>query len=213
MSGLKSPAPTLAQLRNSLSSLRKSLDPVLLEPLDALTLQIEESNQDGKLQSAQLYVSMAYVVLDLVWILLKVSGTDTVSHPVTADLQRVQEYLTKVHKASKGKDQEGDKEQEEKPAPVDKAKVGRFLRHALGTAASGKRTIFADDGTIEKVVDAGPSEREESNEKSDNGEQDSQEWEQTTSKKAKRQTVKAEKALRKAAKAMGSSHKSHKKVE
>lgn len=213
MSGLKSPAPTLVQLRTSLENLRKSLDPVTAEPLEALTLQIEEANRDGKLQSAQLYVSMAYVVLDLVWILLKVSGVDTLSHPVTADLQRVQEYLTKVHKVSKRQSQD-EEEESERPAPVDKAKVGRFLRHALGVGASGKRTIFADDGSIERVVDAGAVPKtEEATEKSDGGEEESSKWEQTKSKKAKRQAVKAEKALRKASKSIESSKKKHRKGE
>ncbi|UZJ51882.1 hypothetical protein CBS101457_001202 [Exobasidium rhododendri] len=214
MSGLKSPAPTLSQLKVSLKNLRKSLDPVIDGPLEALTLQIEEANQDGKLQSAQLYVSMAYVVLDLVWILLKVSGIDPVSHPVTADLQRVQEYLTKVHNISKrGIGQADDEKGADKPAPVDHAKVARFLRHALGTAASGKRTIFADDGSVERIVDAGTNEEGENKDESNVGREDSPGWEQRTSKQAKRQTVKAEKALRKASKAIESSKKRHRKAE
>lgn len=167
MSGLKSPAPTLTQLQTSLKSVRTALGPVLAQSLESLTNTIEEINSsDGKLQSAQMYISIAYVVLDLVWILLKVSGVDPTTHPVTSDLVRVQEYLEKVHKISlrNSQDEEEEEEVQEKPGPIDKAKVGRFLRHALGTAASGKRTVFAEDGTVERVVDVNDQEKEKKQE-------------------------------------------------
>ena len=220
MSGLKSPAPTLTQLRTSLEGLQGALSPLSAGSLEALAAQIEECNDDGKLQSAQLHVSLAYVVLDLVWILLKVAGVDPLTHPVTGDLQRVQEYLTKVHKVSKRQDTLGGEEEQgqarDGPAPVDKGKVGRFLRHALGAAASGKRTIFADDGSVERIVDAGTS-KDEGEEKGsgvgkDSGDgREAAEWEQAGSKKAKRQAIKADKALRKASNAMKSKQKKPKK--
>lgn len=217
MSGLKSPAPTLVQLRSSLSTLQTALDPVLAQSLEVLTASIEEGNQDGKLQSAQMYVSLAYVVLDLVWILLKVSGVDPVSHPVTEDLKRVLEYLQKVHRLSNGN---GDEQQEAvkvKPAPIDKAKVGRFLRHALSTPGQGKRTVFAEDGSVQKIVVGGDSEEEgggNDEERVDEQEEgkgkSSTVEEPSISSKAKRQMLKAEKALRKASETIALSSKKHK---
>jgi exosome complex protein LRP1 len=215
MSGLKSPAPTIVQLRSSLASLQTALDPVLAQSLEALTTSIEEVNRDGKLQSAQMYVSLAYVVLDLVWILLKVSGVDPASHPVTEDLKRVLEYLQKVHKLSNGK---GDEQQEvkDRPAPIDKGKVGRFLRHALGTSAQGKRTVFAEDGSVQKIVIGGDTgkesgEDEEKREQEEGKEKASGEKGPTVSSKAKRNMLKAEKALKKASDAISSSRKKHTK--
>lgn len=215
MSGLKSPAPTLAQLQSSLKRLQIALDPLLAQSLESLTDTIEQvHSSNGKLQSAQIHVSMAYVVLDLVWILLKVSGVDPTSHPVTSDLVRVQEYLQKVHKISNRSNQDKEeKEAQEKAGPVDTAKVGRFLRHALGTAASGKRTVFAEDGTVEKVVDASSAgkkmDQDEEREDEEEEEEESPQSENSSSKKAKRQALQAEKALRKASEAMTLSRKKH----
>ena len=230
MSSLKSPAPTVAQLRSSLKNLQKALDPITAQSLESLTSQIEEqqrkqtgsTSSNGKLQSAQLNISLAYVILDLVWILLKTSAVDTVPHPVTNDLLRVQEYLTKVHNVSKRHEEKeqiggeigGEKteEDEERPGAVDKGKVGRFLRHALGVAAKGKRTVFADDGSIQKVVEAGRSEekrpRDDERKQVETKTDKSSEWTTTSSKKAQRQ---AEKELKKAAEAIAKKDKRDKK--
>lgn len=218
-SSLKSPAPIVAQLKATLKDLQIALDPVTAQSIESLKSKIEESSKQngGKLQSAQMYVSLAYVILDLVWILLKVSGVDPKTHPVTNDLVRVQEYLKKVHTASKRHEQKqpGSAEMEEnKPAPVDRAKVGRFLRHALGTPASGKKTVFAEDGTVSEVVEAGKSSEEGQAIESVEAENDeTSEWKKATSKKAVRQAQKAEKALKKAASSITSNDKKrHKKT-
>lgn len=150
MATLQSPAAKLATLRSQLEDLNEALKPVLQkESLASLTTALESFNEPGsskltgRLQSAQLQSSLAYVLLDLVWILLKINGTDPHAHPVTEELKRVQEYLIKVHKA----DKEPVDSQRDAP-PVDAEKASRFIKGALG-----KRTIFAEDGTIEKIVD------------------------------------------------------------
>jgi exosome complex protein LRP1 len=210
MSGLKSPAPTVAQLRASLKSLQTALDPVMAQSLEELTSSIEESNKDGKLQSAQMYVSMAYVILDLVWILLKVSAIDPVTHPVTNDLKRVSEYLHKVHGVSTGEEQK--EEVKENRAPIDKGKVGRFIRHALGTTAQGKKTLFGDDGSVQKIVEAGEAQEEAGEGAEEQKEKSPIAEASLTSNKGKGQLLKAEKALKKASDAMASSSKKkHKK--
>lgn len=156
---IDSPLSTLQQLRSQLEGLKLALTPILEGgTLERLTLALENSNEPGsskltgRLHSAQLQSSLAYVLLDLVWILLKLNGSDTHSHPVTEELNRVQRYLLKVHQA----DNDHVEEQRQAPA-VDAQKGDRFIKGALG-----KRTIFAEDGTVESVVDAGTSDADKS---------------------------------------------------
>jgi hypothetical protein len=89
MSALNDPAPTLATLRSALATLTSTLDPLLASPLSALAQQLESGSSqtqakhaervqtksgeasraelDGRLDAARLNVSVAYVLLDLVW--------------------------------------------------------------------------------------------------------------------------------------------------
>lgn len=75
----ESPAPTLAKLSESLTTLAQTLDPLLAQPFQELREKLEggssvtangEGEKDelgGKLDAARMQVSVAYVVLDLVW--------------------------------------------------------------------------------------------------------------------------------------------------
>lgn len=89
MSALDDAAPTLAKLRAALATLSSTLDPLLATPLAALAQQLEAGSAqappahaervqtksgeasraelDGRLDAARLNVSVAYVLLDLVW--------------------------------------------------------------------------------------------------------------------------------------------------
>lgn len=157
---LKSPAPVLAELKKLLSGLEEVLKPLLTRNFSSLTAELESRTKtvhdrtvhSGKLESAQLQASLAYVILDLVWIMLKVDAKDPNGHPVAAELKRVQGYLEKVHKL----DSENPGKGEAHPAPaVDREKAARFIQGALG-----KRTIFAEDGSVQRVVDAGEEEQD-----------------------------------------------------
>ena len=176
MSSLKSPAPIIKQLRSLLQDLNESLDPVTSQSLEKLTNTLESrtkastssSNEvilSGRLESAQLQSSLAYVLLDLVWILLKVDGTNPASHPVTAELKRVQQYLEKVHKMDSNIiAANGQQSSSSHSHQIDQAKASRFIKGALGSnnakRSTGKRTVFAEDGTVEKVVPVGSEEAE-----------------------------------------------------
>lgn len=158
MSSLKSPAPIIKQLRSLLQDLNESLDPVTSQSLEKLTNTLESrtkastssSNEvilSGRLESAQLQSSLAYVLLDLVWILLKVDGTNPASHPVTAELKRVQQYLEKVHKMDSNIiAANGQQSSSSHSHQIDQAKASRFIKGALGSnnakRSTGKRTVF-----------------------------------------------------------------------
>lgn len=134
---LQSPAPLLEELSSSLRHLETTLDPLLARKLTMLTQKLESgssiassqaakaaaSGEDseakskneanielsGKLDSARLNASVAYVLLDLIWsestrcsvqgfslrkdfslclVYLKVKGIDPTTHPVMAELVR-----------------------------------------------------------------------------------------------------------------------------
>jgi exosome complex protein LRP1 len=210
MSSLKSPAPTIKKLRSLLRDLNDSLDPITSQSLEKLTSNLESgtkagtSSNDvvltGRLESAQLQSSLAYILLDLVWILLKVNGTDPTSHPVTAELKRVQQYLEKVHKIDKNLIAANFKNNQQSTSHshhIDQAKASRFIKGALGSNSgnptTGKRTVFAEDGTIQKVVPVGseeaePETKDESRKGAEKGEtedKDDGKWEEPKSKRRK----------------------------
>lgn len=86
---LATPAPELAKLRTALSALTTTLEPCMARPLQDLVALLENGSSqpkpaadqaaatsgeagtkeelDGRLDSARLQVSIAYVLLDLVW--------------------------------------------------------------------------------------------------------------------------------------------------
>ena len=68
----KSPLPTLQAVSSSFAALQEVLEPLLGEhTLEAITQTLQEredpSDLEGRLDSARLQVSVAYVLLDLVW--------------------------------------------------------------------------------------------------------------------------------------------------
>lgn len=176
MASLRSPAPTVAQLRTLLDSLHSSLDPVLSSDLSYLTSQLASRTnsgntsgsssspstsrgQHGKLDAGRLQTSLAYVLLDLVWILFKLNGTDASRHPVLVELERVKGYFTKFQSAERAQDggDSGATSQERAGresgqgrmmSSGDQAKVERFVTHALGKGKGeimGKLIRFDDD--------------------------------------------------------------------
>lgn len=221
MSSLKSPAPIVKQLRSLLQDLNKSLDPVTSQSLDKLTNTLESrtkagsSSNDviltGRLESAQVQSSLAYILLDLVWILLKVNGTDPASHPVTAELKRVEQYLKKVHDMDKNVIAANFKN-DQSSHRIDQGKASRFIKGALGSnngnQSTGKRTVFAEDGTVQKVVPVGSEEAEPESEavstskkeeavKHDAGEDENMKWEQPKPKRRKSEKGEKKKSGRK----------------
>ncbi len=51
-------------------------------------------------------VSAAYVLMDLVWILLKTKGVDPTNHPVMQELERVKSYFGKIKRVQENEKEE-----------------------------------------------------------------------------------------------------------
>lgn len=164
MSSLRqSPLPTLQALSSSLTELTTVLQPLLghnYEQLNA-ALQANSATKDnsegelhGRLDAARMQVSVAYVLLDLVWILLKTKGVDTTNHPVMQELERVKSYFGKIKRVQENeKEPEAEKQNHSK---VDKSAAGRFIRAALAGepgSTPGKHTKFEDDSTPKKKAE------------------------------------------------------------
>ncbi|SNX81908.1 related to LRP1 - nuclear exosome-associated nucleic acid binding protein [Melanopsichium pennsylvanicum] len=164
MSSLRqSPLPILQALSSSFTDLTHILAPLLnnqtYEQLNAAlqanssksaTTSTQNSTSDdelhGRLDAARMQVSVAYVLMDLVWILLKTKGVDPTNHPVMQELERVKSYFGKIKHV-----QDGEKE-EANGTKLDRSAAGRFIRAALAGepgSAQGTHTKF-DDETANK---------------------------------------------------------------
>ncbi|SJX60624.1 related to nuclear regulator [Sporisorium reilianum f. sp. reilianum] len=165
MSSLRqSPLPTLAALSASFTDLTSTLQPLLAHNYEQLNaaLQANSASTDnaddelhGRLDAARMQVSVAYVLMDLVWILLKTKGVDTTNHPVMQELERVKSYFGKIKRVQEN---EGEKA-EEKGARVDRSAAGRFIRAALAGepgSTPGKHTKFDDDKETPSKAKATP---------------------------------------------------------
>ncbi|EST06507.1 Sas10/Utp3/C1D [Kalmanozyma brasiliensis GHG001] len=156
MSSLRqSPLPTLSALSGAFTELNSTLAPLLAQNYEALNAALQansaakdgEDELHGRLDAARMQVSVAYVLMDLVWILLKVKGVDPTGHPVMMELERVKGYFGKIKGVQEG-------QKEDSKTRVDKSAAGRFIRAALagdGSPAGGKHTKF-DEETPKKAA-------------------------------------------------------------
>ncbi|SYW83557.1 related to LRP1 - nuclear exosome-associated nucleic acid binding protein [Ustilago bromivora] len=162
MSSLRpSPLPTLQTLSSSFTDLSNILQPLLahnyeqlnsaLQANSSTTQNASEDELHGRLDAARMQVSVAYVLMDLVWILLKTKGVDPTNHPVIQELERVKSYFGKIKRV-----QDNEKEpaaQGEKGTKVDRSAAGRFIRAALAGepgSTPGKHTKFNDESAEKK---------------------------------------------------------------
>ncbi len=143
MSSLRqSPLPTLQALSASFTELSTILQPLLAHNYEALNTALQanssasaatqpdaaEKGEDelhGRLDAARMQVSVAYVLMDLVWILLKTKGVDPTNHPVMQELERVKSYFGKIKRVQ-------DDEKEPK-----KSRRGRGSTRARREGSSG----------------------------------------------------------------------------
>ncbi|SPO42610.1 related to LRP1 - nuclear exosome-associated nucleic acid binding protein [Moesziomyces antarcticus] len=168
MSSLRqSPLPTLQALSASFTELSTILQPLLAHNYEAINTALQanssasastqpdaaEKGEDelhGRLDAARMQVSVAYVLMDLVWILLKTKGVDPTNHPVMQELERVKSYFGKIKRVQ---DDEKEPKNEQKGSRVDKSAAGRFIRAALAGepgSTPGKHTKFDDDASPAK---------------------------------------------------------------
>ncbi|PWN52187.1 hypothetical protein IE53DRAFT_385382 [Violaceomyces palustris] len=175
----RSPLPTLRALDSSLSQLDRILQPLLanqsfktlnedLQSGSSVQKKERKGNKDGdkeeggkeeeeetnelagRLDSARMQVSLAYVLLDLIWIYLKTKGIDPTNHPVMSELERVKSYFTKIKSV-----QDAEGKEQEKHTRLDKSAAGRFIRAALASG-NGTHTRFegeSKDGEEEEEED------------------------------------------------------------
>ncbi|KAJ1028917.1 hypothetical protein NDA18_002939 [Ustilago nuda] len=162
MSSLRqSPLPTLKTLSFSFTDLSNILQPLLAHNYEQLNSALQANSSTtqnaskdelhGRLDAARMQVSVAYVLMDLVWILLKTKGVDPMNHPVMQELERVKSYFGKIKRV-----QDNEKEpaaQGEKGTKVDRSAAGRFIRAALAGepgSTPGKHTKFNDESAEKK---------------------------------------------------------------
>lgn len=163
---LDSPLPTLESFSSAFTKLEDALQPLAGQPLKALQDKLQAGSShaediqanpcEGRLDVARLNVSIAYVLLDLFWMHLKLTGQDTVSHPVTKELERVKVYFGKIKQVQAGQDFGSSASrasgptlpgQEGRPR-VDAAAAGRFIDAAI----KGKHTKFIDDKALSSAT-------------------------------------------------------------
>ncbi|CAO1615470.1 unnamed protein product [Parajaminaea phylloscopi] len=164
---LDSPSGTLKALSEGLTALESTLRPLLDRPLQDTIAQLERGSStasrpgneessgnglEGRLDAAKLYTAAAYVLLDLVWMQLKVGGQDVAAHPVTAELERVKGYFAKIKFVQSGQTQASSSTHrtgvtlpgQEGRARLDQGAAGRFVKNALAASEKGTHTKFED---------------------------------------------------------------------
>ncbi|PWN27225.1 hypothetical protein BDZ90DRAFT_220729 [Jaminaea rosea] len=164
---IQSPLPTLNELSTALKQLQSTLDPLMARPLaDTLAklqaaqptqpTQMDNSNGSSssssssshRLDSAKLQTSIAYVLLDLVWIHLRLKGVDPHSHPVAAELKRVQGYFQKIRNVQQAGPGGGGAsrgiagEEGQQRMRLDGAAAKRMVKGAIADQHNGKHTKF-----------------------------------------------------------------------
>ncbi|KAK0550112.1 hypothetical protein OC846_003082 [Tilletia horrida] len=163
MDTLADPSPVAEALGPQLQSLYDSLGNILpsgsttkaLPSYEELIASVQSSSSNdqsdpllGRLQAARMHASMAYLVLDAIWILMKTRGISlSQHHPINAELERARTYLEKVKKASGNDKRERDAilaAQEGPQRRVEAAAAGRFIKAALASQ-KGTLTKFDDD--------------------------------------------------------------------
>ncbi|KAL9934025.1 hypothetical protein V8E36_007107 [Tilletia maclaganii] len=166
-------APQLRQLQSTLSTLipssssSSSSSSKQLPSYEDLIAAIEGStSQDaganplaGRLEAARMNASLAYLLLDSLWILMKTKGINLSStHPLHAELERARLYVAKVKQTSTlsgGDEKQGSAGGRERDAVlaaqqgpqrrIDAGPAARFVKAALANQPKGKLTKFADD--------------------------------------------------------------------
>jgi exosome complex protein LRP1 len=108
--------PQVEDLEANIDELEDALEPLLKSPLltTASTLPL--------LDKAKLYVLTSYAIESILFSTLQASGVNAKEHAVFAELARLKSYFKKIKDAELGP---------EPKTRIDKAAVGRFVRHGL----------------------------------------------------------------------------------
>jgi hypothetical protein len=128
----------LLDLDDALDAVDGSLLPLKLTgdypALDSKTSKLDHYLKEGDiapLDRAKLLVTLSYAIDSLLFCLLKVQGTETESHVIMRELERIKQYVGKI-KAAASKGQAS-------RSAVDKEAAGRMVGHALSGNAAHDR--------------------------------------------------------------------------
>ncbi|KAE8223988.1 hypothetical protein CF319_g3043 [Tilletia indica] len=160
--------PQLTHLQDILTHLVPSSGSTTLPSYEDLIATIESatSKDDNsltpRLHAARLNASLAYFILDSLWILMKTSGINIPSHhPLLIQLERARSYIDKVKRISPSSSDDKNAQREPdlilaaQQGPqrrVDAGPAGRFIKAALASQSKGTLTKFADDDDDEPVA-------------------------------------------------------------
>ncbi|OCF60502.1 hypothetical protein L486_00135 [Kwoniella mangroviensis CBS 10435] len=91
------PKQSLASLMSSLSNVENSLESLLDDQNQAgPSTWSDKLEKLSMLDRAKMDVLASYTINDLIWIYLKLKGVDPDKHEVTAELDRIKTYYTKI---------------------------------------------------------------------------------------------------------------------
>ncbi|KAI9639439.1 Sas10/Utp3/C1D family-domain-containing protein [Dioszegia hungarica] len=112
------PATTSVELESSLAELETALSPLFKQEWAA--------QMDGldPLERAKMDVMIAYTIVDLIWIYLKMKGVDPAKHEVSSELERVRTYYGKIRSIENPED-------DSRKYKLDTQAAGRFIAHGI----------------------------------------------------------------------------------
>ncbi|KIR55778.1 exosome complex protein LRP1 [Cryptococcus gattii Ru294] len=142
-----SPKATLSALNESLDALEAALAPLEAKPWSQTVEDLLP------LERTKIDVLGAYLINDLVWVYLKTKGVDPAKHDVTAELERIKTYYSKVSCA------EG---REEIRPKVDAAAAHRFVANSIPRAQHLPPTTSAELAANQRALRIAEEEEEES---------------------------------------------------
>ncbi|SCZ97899.1 BZ3500_MvSof-1268-A1-R1_Chr7-3g09632 [Microbotryum saponariae] len=96
------PSKTLETLSTTVDELEATLAPLLSSctSLTDLFAQLETQERGvSPIERAHARIMLAYTVHDLIWVYLRICAIDPATHPVMAELTRLKNYFSKLHRA------------------------------------------------------------------------------------------------------------------
>jgi len=129
---------TLTGLDSRLNLIEEIVKPMLGTPITELTAKLTPLDQ------AKFNIAMAYTLNALFYMYLRVQGVNPVSHPVSAEMERVKTYLTKLKELDPNREPE-------KRTPIDKGAANRFVSAGLSSPIATIRLLSEEQAKKSKT--------------------------------------------------------------
>lgn len=94
------------------------------------------------MEQAEHYALLSYALNSIIFAYLKSTGTETKSHPIMLELERIKASLAKIKRVQEGKEDKAEKR-------IDSDVAKRIITHSLG-----RRTVFKDEEDSSAKADA-----------------------------------------------------------